>query len=293
MIPMVANWKTTLSSTRLVREGCAGTLIPSSMPLATQVYPLWVAGGNIAGVPVPVRAGSKPENRSLESFAMGAPSILLTRGRRESRPLVPAQGILHSAERLAAAIAFSLAAPALGATMLAIRALSGRSPLIAHRRVGLNGEGFWILKLRTMWNASEPGRTAGPRWIEYLQNTGVPVVKGAPDPRVTNRLAAVCRRYSIDELPQLLQVVTGRLRLVGPRPLTEQELAVYYGDDAAEVLSVRPGLTGLWQVMGRNRLTYAQRRRLDLFFVRKRSFGLYLRILLRTPSRVLSGRDAW
>jgi exopolysaccharide production protein ExoY len=59
------------------------------------------------------------------------------------------------------------------------------------------------------------------------------------------------------------------------------------------VLSVRPGLTGLWQVMGRNRLTYAQRRRLDLFFLRKCGLGLYLRILLRTPGRVLSGRDAW
>ena len=177
--------------------------------------------------------------------------------------------------------------------MLAIRALSGRSPLIAHRRLGLRGEPFWILKLRTMWTGSEAPREQSSGWIEYLNNTGVPVLKGTPDPRVTSRLAAFCRRYSIDELPQLLQVITGKLRLAGPRPLTPQELESYYGDDAAEVLSVHPGLTGLWQVMGRNRLTYAQRRRLDLFFVRKNSFALYLRILLRTPGRVLSGRDAW
>jgi exopolysaccharide production protein ExoY len=175
--------------------------------------------------------------------------------------------------------------------MLAVRALSGRSPLIAHRRLGLNGEPFWILKLRTMWDKSSSQTSAG--WIEYLQNTGVPVVKGAPDPRVTSRLAAFCRRYSVDELPQLLQVVTGRLRLVGPRPLTPPEWDAYYGADCREVLSVHPGLTGLWQVMGRNRLTYAQRRRLDLFFVRKYGIGLYLRILLRTPGRVLGGRDAW
>jgi lipopolysaccharide/colanic/teichoic acid biosynthesis glycosyltransferase len=70
-------------------------------------------------------------------------------------------------------------------------------------------------------------------------------------------------------------------------------LDAYYGADRAEVLSVRPGLTGLWQVMGRNRLTYVQRRRLDLFFVRKCGVGLYLRILLRTPASVFSGRDAW
>jgi exopolysaccharide production protein ExoY len=142
-----------------------------------------------------------------------------------------------------------------------------------------------------MWDESPRPASAG--WIEYLTDTSVPVIKGAPDPRVTSRLAAFCRRYSVDELPQLLQVVTGRIRLVGPRPLTPLEMDAYYGVDSSEVLSVRPGLTGLWQVMGRNRLTYAQRRRLDLFFVRKRSLGLYLRILLRTPGRVLSGRDAW
>ncbi len=175
--------------------------------------------------------------------------------------------------------------------MLAVRVLSGRSPLIAHRRLGLNGEPFWVWKLRTMWDETRSETPAG--WIEYLKDTGVPVIKGAPDPRVTSRLAAFCRRYSVDELPQLLQVVTGKLSLVGPRPLTSQELDVFYGSDSREVLSVRPGLTGLWQVMGRNRLTYAQRRRLDLFLVRKWGLGLYLRILLRTPQRVFSGRDAW
>jgi exopolysaccharide production protein ExoY len=226
---------------------------------------------------------------------MGAPSLLLTRGVRESRQVAAAHGrALRWAERFAAGVAFAAMAPALGVTMLAVRALSGRSPLIAHRRLGLNGEPFWIYKLRSMWDHRDPARPqAATGWIEYLNDTGVPVFKNAPDPRVTSRLAAFCRRYSVDELPQLLQVATGRLCLVGPRPLTPRELDAYYGADCSEVLSVRPGLTGLWQVMGRNRLTYAQRRRLDLFFVRKRSMGLYLRILLRTPGRVLSGRDAW
>jgi lipopolysaccharide/colanic/teichoic acid biosynthesis glycosyltransferase len=160
--------------------------------------------------------------------------------------------------------------------------------------MGLNGEPFWIFKVRTMWDRpAEEGFGATRGWIEYLGDTDVPVVKGEPDPRVTSRLGAFCRRYSVDELPQLLQVATGKLRLVGPRPLTLQELKLYYGTDCAEVLSVLPGLTGLWQVMGRNRLTYAQRRRLDLFFVRKCGLRMYLRILARTPGRVLSGRDAW
>jgi lipopolysaccharide/colanic/teichoic acid biosynthesis glycosyltransferase len=223
---------------------------------------------------------------------MAAPSVLLTRDLREVKPAaVFNRGAVQWVERVAAGIAFAAAAPTLGATMLAVRALSGRSPLIAHRRVGLKGRPFWILKLRTMWDKSLP--QSGSTWIEYLSDTDVPVIKGAPDPRVTSRLAAFCRRYSVDELPQLLQVVTGRLALVGPRPLTSAELEAYYGEDCAEVLSVRPGLTGLWQVMGRNRLTYAQRRRLDLFFLRKCGLGLYLRILLRTPARVFSGRDAW
>jgi exopolysaccharide production protein ExoY len=220
---------------------------------------------------------------------MAAPSALLTI--RQARPVATRSGVLRWAERFAAGIAFAAVAPALGATMAAVYALSGRSPLIAHRRLGLNGEPFWILKIRTMWDRRR--KPAAPGWIEYLSDTNVPVIKGVPDPRVTSRLAAFCRRYSVDELPQLLQVATGRMCLVGPRPLTRQELDAYYGSDCGEVLSIRPGLTGLWQVMGRNRLTYAQRRRLDLFFVRKSGFGLYLRILLRTPGRVLSGRDAW
>lgn len=225
---------------------------------------------------------------------MGAPSVLLTRGVRESPRVAASNGALRWAERMAAGVGFVAVAPALGAAMLAVRVLSGRSPLIAHRRLGLNGEPFWILKLRTMWNNSDqPRARASAGWIEYLKDTDVPVIKGAPDPRVTSSLAAFCRRYSVDELPQLLQVVTGKLGLVGPRPLTSLELEAYYGADSSEVLSVRPGLTGLWQVLGRNRLTYAQRRRLDLFFVRKCGLGLYLRILLSTPGRVLSGRDAW
>lgn len=82
------------------------------------------------------------------------------------------------------------------------------------------------------------------------------------------------------------------MRLVGPRPVTRQEWNAYYGVSAAEVLSVSPGMTGLWQVLGRNRLTYAQRRRLDLFYARHQTPQLDLKLLLRTPVRVLSGRDA-
>jgi lipopolysaccharide/colanic/teichoic acid biosynthesis glycosyltransferase len=110
---------------------------------------------------------------------------------------------------------------------------------------------------------------------------------------VTSRFAAFCRRYSLDELPQLWQVVRGEMSLVGPRPLTRQELDTYYGADASRIIAAKPGLSGLWQISGRSRLTYPQRRRLDLFLVRKWSVSLYLRILFTTLPRVAAGKDAW
>ncbi len=193
------------------------------------------------------------------------------------------------AERLAAAAALTVSLPVIAAACAVVRWLSGRSPLVAHLRVGLNGEPFWMLKLRTMWNGPGPGE--GPRLVERLAGAP-PGLKRGRDARVTSGFAALCRKFSIDELPQLIHVASGRMSFVGPRPLTAEELEAYYGESAAEVLEVAPGMTGLWQVLGRNRLSYAQRRRLDVFFVRKRSPGLYAWILLRTPGRVLSGRDA-
>ena len=113
------------------------------------------------------------------------------------------------------------------------------------------------------------------------------------DPRVTSRFARWCRRHSLDELPQLFHVVRGEMSFVGPRPITRAELDYYYGAVAPEVLSARPGLAGLWQVRGRNHLTYAKRRRLDLFLVRRGTARLYLRIVGRTLWKVINGNGAY
>jgi len=181
--------------------------------------------------------------------------------------------------------------PAFMLLVVTIAILSRRSPLVAHRRVGLRGESFWMLKFRTMWERSTP---AGPwQWLERVSTRRAPAALKSPnDPRVSSRFAAWCRKYSLDEAPQLWHVVTGRMALIGPRPITAVELRDYYGDSAGEVLTVLPGISGLWQVLGRNRLTYGQRLRLDLFFVRRRCLGLYWAILKRTPLRVLTGADA-
>jgi exopolysaccharide production protein ExoY len=167
--------------------------------------------------------------------------------------------------------------------------LAHRSPLVRHRRAGWRGGELPMLKLRTMWSRNPPWSAVFI--IEDVSDT-VPVIKDEDDPRVTSRFAAWCRRFSLDELPQLYHVARGDMSFVGPRPITAAEMEEYYGDDAEEVLSVRPGLTGLWQSLGRNRLTYRARRRLDVWFVRHASPGLYLRILTRTIPRVLRGYDA-
>ena len=206
----------------------------------------------------------------------------------------PATGwwIVALAERLAAGLVLGALSPLLLGIALIIAWLSRESPLIAHRRVGFRGRPLWIFKLRTMWDGG--GRT-GLQLVEYLppDDSGPPTEKTASDPRVTSAFAALCRRYSVDEIPQLWQVFRGEMSLVGPRPLTSYELTTYYGSDAYQLLAFRPGLSGLWQITGRSRLTYSQRRRLDLFMIRKWSVRLYLLILMTTVPKVVQGKDAW
>jgi lipopolysaccharide/colanic/teichoic acid biosynthesis glycosyltransferase len=129
--------------------------------------------------------------------------------------------------------------------------------------------------------------------IEYIDDESGPALKGPDDDRVGSRFASFCRRHSLDELPQLVLVFTGRMSLVGPRPVTLGELALIYGPDAESILIAKPGLTGLWQVSGRNRLSSRERRALDLHSIHNRSLRLYVTILLRTFPEVLSGRNTW
>jgi exopolysaccharide production protein ExoY len=196
---------------------------------------------------------------------------------------------LAVAERVGAALLFLAALPVMLASALGIWILSGRAPWIAHKRVGWQGSTLWMLKLRTMWDG--PARRSG--WIERIEDRDGPALKRQGDPRVANVFARFCRRHSIDELPQLWHVISGEMSLVGPRPMTLHELRRYYGEDAEEILQVKPGLAGLWQISGRNRLTYAERRRLDLKLVRERSVTMYLSILLRTIPAVWTGENTW
>jgi len=200
--------------------------------------------------------------------------------------------LIRIVERLGAALMLLICAPGLLLASAAIIWLSRRSPVVAHRRIGQGGRDIWVLKLRTMWSNPHPQWTIWP-FVERIATGIVPDVKQRVDARVSSRFAAFCRKYSIDETPQLWHVLRGEMSLVGPRPLTPAELVKYYGRDRSYLLSVRPGITGLWQVKGRSRLTYPQRRRLDLFMIRHWSVGLYATILKATLPRVLTGKDAW
>jgi exopolysaccharide production protein ExoY len=200
--------------------------------------------------------------------------------------------LVHATERVAAGAVLLLLAPFLIALALLIWAISWRPPLVAHLRVGQDGRPLWVLKFRTMWGRGWGGGLRNLRLVEYITERACPA-KSAADPRVTSRFAQFLRRHSIDELPQLIHVARGQMSLVGPRPITAVELQEHYGEYAAEILAARPGLTGLWQIMGRNRLSYRQRLRLDLFLVRHCRARLYLRVFLRSIPRVLSGKDAW
>jgi exopolysaccharide production protein ExoY len=193
-------------------------------------------------------------------------------------------------ERVTAVVLLAVVSPILAFAALTIAFLSGRSPFIAHRRVGLRGKTLWVIKLRTMWRN---GDSRGALWVERISPRLKPSAPSFKGNLVSGRFAAFCRRYSIDELPQLWHVARGEMALIGPRPITQSELDEFYGLESAIVLSSKPGLSGLWQVSGRSRLRYPQRRRLDVFMVRNWSFRLYFRILLRTIPSVLGGRDAW
>jgi exopolysaccharide production protein ExoY len=200
---------------------------------------------------------------------------------------------LSMCERLAAGVLLLGLSPVIVTAGLAVALLSRRSPLIAHRRMGRRGADLWMIKVRTMWGHGGDRGRQGWRWIESIDGPSGPELKRAGDPRVPNAFARFLRRHSIDELPQFWHVLRGEMSLVGPRPMTAAELREFYGSDAEEILRVKPGIAGLWQVSGRNQLTYAQRRMLDLRLVRERSVSLYAEVLLRTVPEVWSGSNSW
>jgi lipopolysaccharide/colanic/teichoic acid biosynthesis glycosyltransferase len=179
-----------------------------------------------------------------------------------------------------------VAIPVLVAAALAI-ALSSRGPVLYRQvRLGRDGTEFTMLKLRSMYRDADRRRM----WEHNEQDGGGVLFKVRRDPRVTP-VGRVIRALSIDELPQLVHVLSGQMSLVGPRPLAATDST--YTGPARRRLLVRPGLTGLWQVSGRSELSWDDTVRLDLYYVDNWSLGLDLSILARTVYTVLSCRGAY
>lgn len=193
-------------------------------------------------------------------------------------------------------IAFSLALiifllPVLLLLMMLVTLCDPGPPIFAHLRVGKDGRRFKCYKLRSMY------RDAEERLVDLLETNPVmrreweASYKITNDPRVTP-LGNFLRRSSLDELPQLFNVLNGSMTLVGPRPVVADELP-RYGRHAACYLQVKPGLTGLWQVTGRCEVSYRRRIATDRLYVRRKSLMLDFKILLATVPAVLARKGAW
>jgi exopolysaccharide production protein ExoY len=201
--------------------------------------------------------------------------------------------VIGIGEQIIAALLLVVLSPLFGAIWTTILVLSGYSPLIAHRRVGQHGAVLWVLKFRTMWGDRARRGIRRSLWVEYIDDEAGPAMKTPRDVRVASRFARFCRQHSLDELPQLVNVLRGQMSLVGPRPVTAAELQQLYGSRVAEILLARPGISGLWQVSGRSRLTASERSALDLECARQRSVKLYFSVLIRTIPEIFIGNGAW
>ncbi|WP_190015111.1 sugar transferase [Streptomyces lucensis] len=190
-------------------------------------------------------------------------------------------------DRMGAAILLVLFAPLMVFVGLLVVADSRGGAFYRQRRVGKDGREFTILKFRTMVAGADLARA---ELADRNEGAGL-LFKLRRDPRVT-RVGAVLRRYSIDELPQLLNVLTGSMSLVGPRPPLPEESAAY-GPDIRRRLLVKPGLTGLWQISGRSDLPWEEAVRLDLRYVEDWSLALDTVILWKTLRAVFYGQGAY
>jgi lipopolysaccharide/colanic/teichoic acid biosynthesis glycosyltransferase len=185
--------------------------------------------------------------------------------------------IRRALDIVVSSLALLLAAPVLAVAALAVR-LESPGPIIYRQaRSGLNGHEFEVLKLRTM--------------VDGAEHIGAGLAINANDSRITH-VGAFLRRTSIDELPNLLNVLRGEMSLIGPRPTLPVQVA-QYTDRQRGRLQIKPGITGWAQVNGRATLPWPERIELDLYYIEHRSLALDLQILKRTVAMVLGGSDLY
>ena len=237
-------------------------------------------------------AGPGTGHANLGHAGLGHPGLgqAVSAARRDGPPSVQ-PGLKRAFDLLGAGVLLLLAAPAFALLALLVRA-DGGPAFYAHERVGRGGRRFGCLKFRSMVTDSQYRLDtlldADPAARAEWEATR----KLKDDPRVT-RIGRLLRATSLDELPQLINVLRGEMSLVGPRPVVAAELAAHYGAAAEHYLAVRPGITGLWQISGRSETSYDTRVALDTRYATNPSLWADLGILLRTPLAVLSRRGAY
>jgi exopolysaccharide biosynthesis polyprenyl glycosylphosphotransferase len=221
-------------------------------------------------------------------LAVGPVGDLLAVHVRPSRLAGPGWLVKGFLDRFVALVLLVVLAPVMGAIALLVRLTSPGPALFRQTRIGLDGREFTFLKFRTMYQGAELRRPE--LRVLNINHDGL-LFKIRDDPRVT-RVGRVLRRWSLDELPQLINVLAGDMSLVGPRPPLPEEVAAY-GTYAWRRLAVKPGLTGLWQTSGRSDLSWEDSVRLDLHYVDNWSLALDAVVLWRTLPAVLNRTGAY
>jgi lipopolysaccharide/colanic/teichoic acid biosynthesis glycosyltransferase len=238
-------------------------------------------------------AARSPSRSGRIRRVTGEPISLAQRRLAAGEPLVPSEGNPSNAYRVAKRVldvvgALALLAvlgPAMLVACVTLLITTRGKPLFFQKRLGLRGRPFTMVKFRTMTLDAERRRD------EVANEKDGPIFKNRWDGRIT-RVGRFLRRTSLDETPQLFHVLAGRMSLVGPRPPIGDEVAEYEPWQRRR-LSVKPGLTCLWQVSGRSEIGFVEWVRMDLWYVRNQSFRTDVKLLVQTPSSVLSRRGAY
>lgn len=194
-------------------------------------------------------------------------------------------------------LAFSLLALTFGFPIFILIALgvklsSKGNIFYSQKRIGRGGKPFQCYKFRTMYRDADRRLLALFEKFPESQKEWLATRKLKKDPRITP-FGKFLRKTSLDEIPQFFNVLKGNLSIVGPRPVVQEEVDQFYGMKAYKILSIRPGLTGIWQVSGRNNMTYDQRIQLDERYVDSQNFWLDLILIIKTIPCMILGKGAY
>jgi Undecaprenyl-phosphate galactose phosphotransferase WbaP len=237
------------------------------------------SGGIVPGLRV-VRGDASSDNAALSALTEAEHSTTLQ-----------STYIAKRAFDIVGAVFLSVLLSPLILAIITLIRIEGQPVLFWHKRIGRNGRSFHCLKFRTMVRNAEHVLRHLLNEHPELRDEWTKNFKLRNDPRIT-RTGRVLRLTSLDELPQLWNVLRGEMSLVGPRPIVRAEL-LRYGRNASRYLAVKPGLTGLWQVKGRSDTTYRRRVAMDKFYIQNQSVLLDIYILASTPAAVLRRNGAY